>query len=40
MFLYDKNCPVKKTCINKNRDRHLWFTNSLRNACHKKKQIV
>ena len=23
MFLYDKNCPVKKICINKDRDRHL-----------------
>ena len=38
MFLY-KNCPVKKICINKNRDRHQWFTNGLRNACHKKNKL-
>ena len=29
MFLYDKNCPVKKICINENRDRHQWFTYGL-----------
>ena len=30
---------VKKICINKDRDRHLWFTNGLRNACHKKNKL-
>ena len=37
--LYDKNCPLKRICIDKNRNRHQWFTNGLRNACHKKNKL-
>ena len=34
--LYNKNCPLKETCIDDN-NRHIkpWFTKGLCNACKK-----
>ena len=34
--IYERNCPIKRVCVNqKSRDKP-WITNELKNACRKK----
>ena len=37
--LLDKNIPLKKFPVTKNRDSKPWFTTGLRNACNKKNHL-